>query len=666
MLNKIINLIVGSSISKKTTYVHLILISFLTLFVYLNTFGNQFVLDDRTIFFNWPDVKNANILNLVQGSYPERFRSEPVYRPVKSIIHAIDYKVSKNNPNFYHLQAILVNLGITILIYFIIKTIFKKNLLALLSSLIFGIHPSHTEAVTFLTASFDTLGILFFCSALLLYIKNVEKNKKTYLFFSVFFAFLAFFTYELTLTLPLILALYDVCFQKEKANWKIKFKTYSLYWLGILAYFFLRNYFVGNLIYSNYLLGSINITFLTMLKAILRYITLIIFPNNLSMIQILPGGIESAIGNNPNIEATIKSLLKQNIFEPTILLSLSLIGTLTFMFFKYLNKQPIISFSIGWFFICLLPVLNIIPIRQILAIRYEYLASLGIILLLTYFILEAFDKYKNRKIIKYLLILTLITIISLFSLKTISRNNDFKDHISLLKTLANQEVGGDAAKYYLGKYYYYKNDFAQTIYYLKDLSNIKNPIYKDSNYFLTIAYTKTNQNLKAKNSYSDLIKLYPDYNSTQLITLKKIINSGKTENVVTIKNNKINTYNSSNKFSFNYPSIWAIKEQEGQTVLSNKTAIIKITYSPLVGSTTITEYLKNSSTILSLGKLIQEGRASIPSAEFSYIKIWDNQGEKIANFFLFKKQVVIEVIISPFDENTISDLNLILNSIKFN
>jgi hypothetical protein len=165
----------------------------------LNIFGNGFVIDDQYFIVE----KMADPVS-----------QQGVFRPVRSLLYTVYFQIfGTNNPAGYHLHSLLVHLVATGLVYLIILN-FKflilnqgskskfLNHFAFTAALLFGLHPVHTEAITYMAASMEMTGIVFMLFAFYLYLKN--KNVLSYLF-----AMLAFFTYEMTLTLPLLLLLYE-------------------------------------------------------------------------------------------------------------------------------------------------------------------------------------------------------------------------------------------------------------------------------------------------------------------------------------------------------------------------------------------------------------------------------------------------------------------------
>ena len=226
----------------KNTKLQLLVILLLTGLSYSNIFQNEFIWDDPGFIKQWETIRSfKNIPKLLQGDTPLDHAS--VYRPVRGIFYTISYHLwGQENPLGYHIQSLLIYFGIIILVYLITQMVIgswllvhrKKqstnyqlpttNQIPFITALLFALHPIHVEAISFITASFDTIGILFFFLAFYLYIKFQQQKRILFYLLSLLSSLLAFFTYEMTLVLPLGLMLYDFCF-----NFKLlKFPKYLL------------------------------------------------------------------------------------------------------------------------------------------------------------------------------------------------------------------------------------------------------------------------------------------------------------------------------------------------------------------------------------------------------------------------------------------------------
>ena len=406
-------------ISKKIQILIIIIVTFLT---YANILQNYFVWDDID-FIPWAASKDlSSAKNFIMGEVPQGHFG--VYRPVRSFIYVASYDLWKNNPIGYHFQSILVHLIATILVYFIVFEITNKSALAFMSSLVFGVHPVHTEAITSITASFDVFGVIFFLASFYLYIKATPE--KNYLYFaSVIFAVLSFFTYEFALTLPLLIVLHDLCFKKTASLFK-KVKVYAPYFAGVFLYFFIRFFVLEISNRGAYFAGSFYHTMLIMAKAFLKYILLLIFPVNLSVNHSVSKGILSYA----YIDLNEKIVLAQSIFDFNILLSIVVIMFLVIIALLSFKKYPIVSFCIGWFFIALAPVSNILPQSVIMSEKYLYIASFGFTLLFSFIVYTLYTSF-DAKYLKIGLILFLVFVLIFYSATTLERNKDWKDQFTL-------------------------------------------------------------------------------------------------------------------------------------------------------------------------------------------------------------------------------------------
>lgn len=637
------------------TIFQLIVISSLTLLVFLNVFQNSFVIDDPGIFQRWPDVKNMDLTKLIQGSYPPEFKIK-AYRPIKGVILAIEYKIWQQNTFFYHAQAILINLLIVITLFFITTKITKKPSIAFITSLLFGIHPLHTEAITFMTASLDSIGILFFFLSFYYYLR-FEKEKQSSYVFSILFAFLAFFTYELTLTLPILIVLYDICFKNiTYKNIKRKLFIYFPYIFLPAVFIGLRFLFIGSITRGEYFAGSIYLTILTMTKAIVKYLELFVFPVNLSINPTLPGNIQSLINNLTDL-TTIKT---QSVFDLSILFSISVILITILIAIYYFKEKPIISFCIFFIYISLLPVLNIIPEGVVMAERYAYISSFGAILLFGYLFNYVYHfrfKKINKQILQNSLIVFLILITVIFSFLTLKRNTDWKDELNVWTALSRQSVGGTLGDYYIGILNFQKEDYGQAIQRFNKVLD-QNKDNKLSLYYLVIAYRNIGNLAMAKTTLDRLKTIASKSDSEAVKTLESIIYTAENPSSSSIQYKSLN-------LSFIYPLGWVINEKNNQIDISNpqKNFDILINKFNLPPDQTADIYIKSQNS--QYGVLINQGLAQIPTVDYAYVKVWNDKNVQKMQFFLFKNKNVLEVIVFPSDSSEMREFDKIISSLKF-
>jgi len=445
-----------SNIKPFYCYAIIAAVSFL---VYYNSLNNDFVFDDDSVI-----LSNTSIQNL--SNIPRFFTAEEgfhkvigrYYRPIVSASYAIDYYFWKLDPYGYHLTNIVIHVICCLLLFKILNSLFWRfkfrNLFSLLASLIFAVHPIHTEAVTWVSGRTDSMVTMFFFASFLCYIlftQELEFNKKDYslhrienknyslLILCFVFYILGLLTKEMIVTMPVIIILYDFVFRKK--DWKY-FKTnlyvYILFAIITILYLALRFYLLRNVPERENYFYFIDKDWIvvtgTMLKTIPVYLRLLFIP--FPLLYHYNGVILDA----------------KTMIDIPVILSMALIALMLFLAFYFYKRDSIISFCILFFFVTLLPVLNIIPTMSLMAERFLYIVSFALVLLVCYMALRGSAKRDFS-----ILTIGIIVIICLLSYLTYARNEDWKNNdtlylsakgtegIALLVNIAN--IYSNAGKY---------------------------------------------------------------------------------------------------------------------------------------------------------------------------------------------------------------------------
>ncbi len=412
----------------RKTALSVLLIAILSFASYFNTFKNEFVWDDHVFILDNPDIRSFSNLPLFFAK-----DVDGLYRPLRSVYYTFIYSLAGKNEFLYHFSSLFLHTAISILVFFIIFEIFGKKNIALLAALIFAAHPIHTERVANITGSFDMLGIFFMLLSFYLYIKFSKSNNKKYFLFSLLSLLIAVFSSEEAVTVPLLIVLYEFCFNREKFNkeeLKNKIiKNYAPYFAIALFYVAIRFFFIGvRGRVEEYLAGNFFLTMLTMLKAYANYIYLLIVPVNLTLFH------------------DIKAVT--TLFDFKVLASaLILIAIFFFTIRHYKNK--VLFFSVFWFFITLIPMSNMLPLQVFMAERYLYAPSIAFSLLASYLLIAIFNlNFKNVKvngIVRYSVALFVVLLLGFYIFSTINRNKDWKDNMTLWsKTIATNPYNSRA------------------------------------------------------------------------------------------------------------------------------------------------------------------------------------------------------------------------------
>ena len=146
----------------------------LTAAVYTPVFSSQFT--------NWDDNRHLTRLNAVQeltwGNVQKIFTSTInfTYIPLTLLSFAVEHHFFKLNPFVYHLDNLLLHLGVVALVYAFGIGLGLSRRAVLLASLIFGVHPMHVESVAWVTERKDVLCAVFYMAAVICYWRYVSTS----------------------------------------------------------------------------------------------------------------------------------------------------------------------------------------------------------------------------------------------------------------------------------------------------------------------------------------------------------------------------------------------------------------------------------------------------------------------------------------------------------
>ncbi len=460
--------------------------------VYSSSFSNPFIWDDEALIVNnsyirsWQNTARIFTSPLVRS---HRFKTF-FYRPLQELSYTLDFQFWQLEPFGYHLSNTLLHLINALLIFFIVKRISKDYILSLFSSLLFVIHPIHTQAVTYISGRADLLIGIFLLLSFLSHVKHF------YLFSTLLFT-LALFSKESAISFPLILILYDRLFRPPAGRRPLfLLKHISPLIIVILAYLYLRLSFPALYDYKMITPSATNffLRIFSIGKIIFSYLWLLAYPAGLHMERSLS--------------------LPKSFLAPSYLFSfLILLGILAGIFIAYRARgkipsqsgcqNPLPIFSLGWFFIFLLPMLNILKLDTLMAEHWLYLSSAGIFVL---FIIGTRHFIKNKSLLVFALTLLLIFYASF----TIKRNIEWGNKLRFAKRTLLFAPDSIRANYFLGQILLEEGMLVETIAQLKKTIALKSKA-SDTYNILGVAYIRNKNPKKAKKAFEQSIELDPAY-----------------------------------------------------------------------------------------------------------------------------------------------------------
>lgn len=539
---------IGNLLKKKSIQIFLLIA--ITLLAYGNILQNDFAWDDQDFIFNWFSIKDnqnfsviLSIPDLLKGDLPSNHAG--VYRPLRSLIYVLSYKLWGTHPLGYHLQGIIIQIIAVILVYALTRLIINKlpledcnhlsihrsknlpisasdykSFIPFMTAAIFAAHPIHTESISFITASFDTVGVVFLFLAFYFYLKSEQSKDQAMInrIASCLYAFFAFMTYEMTLIFPLLLIWYDFSIQKIAIkNWLRRLIIYLPYLILLVIYSVIRFTllkignradYLGTELLNSAIIGRMEIP-----EIIFQYISWLVFPMNLTIGHKTPEFLMSVfvkINNSSVTGSNIMDLLtKISIIIPLI----TVFACLVLIIILFYNKR-IITFGIGWFLISLLIVINIIPQGATWAERFLYLPSFGFSLLLAclYFtIYQVGTKTRYKIIIFYLITIIFIFNIGFYSTQTFIRNSEWKNDESLFLSTLKLNPNDSKALNALGIYYLRRNQYGLAISAFKKAVFLQ-PTNTEYSFHLALSYQKKEDYSAAISEYKRIMEINPDKN----------------------------------------------------------------------------------------------------------------------------------------------------------
>lgn len=482
----------------------LLIVSF-SLLLYSQTLTHAFVWDDPA-FVHWPLVRSfRSIPQFLAGTYPTGHNGK--YRPVKGIVLTIDHVLFQENPLGYHIQALLIYAASIVLIYLVTQELTRSAKIALLTSFLFGVHPVHVEAITFITSSMDILGLDLLLLSFYLYLKSfATSEQQNLIILSAMLGFVGFLSNEIALVLPFIITWYTYLFKKvTRKTWKHLLTCISPYWIALGAYGVLRLLVSPAPGDDQYLVNSIYLTGLAMAKVFLKYIALIVAPITLSVNHIVSPGLMSFVEIDVS-EAVIRA---QSIWEWQVLLGIALLCVIVGAGIYFRRRTPLISFALGWFLFTLVPVSNLVPLPTLMAERYIFLPSYAF-MLLGAALFGIFLRKDRMTFTTYGVVVCFIALISFYSVQTFWRNKDWQSPIALWSDAVKKAPDSVLAHHNLGSSYKDVGDYDRAIteftYAADHISFCYAKIYLN----LGNAYAQKNKFEEARAAYEQALRCSPD------------------------------------------------------------------------------------------------------------------------------------------------------------
>ena len=419
--------------SKKHFKISLYLIIGVCFLIYGNSLTNNYSFDDEYVIVNNKRVAQgfSGISEIFKTRYLESSTQNYGYRPITLTSFAIEYELFGAKPFVSHFINLLLYILTSLLIFKILRSLFKNNhwFLPLFITILFIVHPIHSEVVNNVKSRDELLCFLFALLALGSAIKYVRKERPVWLVGVFVFMVLSFLSKLSALTFLAIIPLTIYFF--ENANKKTMLKLMGALLLPLVIFRLINTQLIEtsgsrNLLYIENPLFVNDMGFFSKIPmafySVFYYIKLLFVPHPLVSYY----GYE---------HVTIVGWENMYVWFGVIII----VPLLIFTIWK-LRTKSVLVYGLAFFFVTISMYANLVkPAVGIIAERFAYIPSLGFCIVLGWLLLKlsgvnitSKDENQFPKL-SYVFwgIGALIVIAS--SAQVFSRNQDWKDLTTLLE-----------------------------------------------------------------------------------------------------------------------------------------------------------------------------------------------------------------------------------------
>ncbi len=384
--------------------------------VYFNSLFGAFV---------WDDIAQIQQNNLIHSlsNLPHLFLGSTYapqsgdggagtyYRPLMSLVFSLIYPISGAAPFLFHLVQLTIHIVNAILVFLLFKKIVKDQF-AFVLAIIFLVHPLNVEAVSYISALGEPLYVLFGLLALL---RFQSKNTTKQAILVSILLLCSLLAKETGVVFLVIIFAYYLLFARKQ--WRL-LTVLGMTVVPLITYLFMRlavaKVFVERIPDVPMMTAPLVDRIFTMPAIFWFYIKTFFFPNELFILQ---------LWSIPRPD--------ERFYLPLVLLLLVLLGLLILAVWVWKTNKHNLSafiFFTVWFLVGIGVHMQLIPLDFTVADRYFYFAMIGLLGII------GVSFYNIRGVspqLKYVGMTCIILIIVVLSVRTIVRNTNWENGLSL-------------------------------------------------------------------------------------------------------------------------------------------------------------------------------------------------------------------------------------------
>ena len=411
--------------------------------VFGNTLSGGFVWDDNVYVLGNAVYRQFDLRRIVTT-----LANGVEYLPVRDLTYALDYRLWGDKPFGFHVSNLSWYALIVVAVYRFTAELTNhlatpaaatgpaRRYAPLATALFFALHPLHSEAVSFITCRNALLSTLFFFVAAHSYLRFLADRSAIRYGMALLAFVLALFAKATAIILPLILLLLNLLGNGRRKPvqylWLLPFFALS----GMVYLLFTAIASRSHIIYWEVGRGGFFSRVATALQIIAFYLGKFLVPLGLS--------------------AEYDTSFSPNMGSPTAILTLAGLFAVMLLAYSYRRQRSWLMFTLGWYLITLIPVLNFFPTYPAIADRYALLPSFACCYLLAMAGCDLAERLPPVRVAGAALLLLIA-----WGGLSVARNRVWRSDTTLWEDTIRVSPGAVKAYDNLGRIYFYQGRYRE-------------------------------------------------------------------------------------------------------------------------------------------------------------------------------------------------------------
>jgi len=363
-------------------------------------------------FINWDDNAYVTENPILAHPSPHDLLTLPFagnYHPLTMASLALNYRLSGLDPASYHWLNLLLHLANTALVFLFVRKLSGDRFwTTVVTSVFFGIHPTHVESVAWISERKDVLYAFFYLIALIVYLRYLDTRRYPWLILTLLAFVLSLASKPAAVVLPVTLLAIDY-FRRRPWGASVVLEKAPFFAIAIIGGIFT--------IQAQHGAGAIAAA---QLFSPFKKVLFASYATAMYMVKLFVPVHLSAIYPYPRITLAI--------LGPKFYIAFAAVAILLPTVVYLCRRIRVVLFGLGFFFINIFLVLQLFTIGgSVMADRYTYLPYVGLFFALAWWLDEPSCSIPARLPVKPLIAGSLLLLFPFSLVQSWRRCDVFQD-----------------------------------------------------------------------------------------------------------------------------------------------------------------------------------------------------------------------------------------------